>query len=109
VKLLIIAIVLLGAGSVFAEDVTLAWDANIEPDLAGYKLYFGTDKTNLHNEIDVGNVTQYKITGLNENTIYFFGAKAYDTSGRTSKMSEIIEHQIPNTFGPPENVRRKGK
>ena len=26
----------------YALDVTLAWDANSETDLAGYKLYYGT-------------------------------------------------------------------
>jgi len=23
------------------QNVTLAWDANVEPDLAGYKMYYG--------------------------------------------------------------------
>jgi len=29
--------------SVFAKDITLRWDANIETDLVGYKLYYRTD------------------------------------------------------------------
>ena len=27
----------------YALDVALQWDANTEPDLAGYKVYYGTD------------------------------------------------------------------
>ena len=27
-----------------AQSVTLAWDANSEPNIAGYKLHYGTDE-----------------------------------------------------------------
>jgi len=29
--------------SVYAKDVTLQWDANTEPDLSGYKVYYDSD------------------------------------------------------------------
>jgi hypothetical protein len=34
-------LLLFGNSVVHGAEVTLAWDANIEPDLAGYKIYYG--------------------------------------------------------------------
>jgi hypothetical protein len=32
----------------YALDVTLAWDANTEPDLAGYAIHYGTESVALY-------------------------------------------------------------
>ncbi len=50
----------------YSADVTLAWDANNEPDLAGYKLHFGTSSGNYSSTVDVGDILQHTFTGLNE-------------------------------------------
>ena len=54
---------------VSGNDVTLVWDANLESDLAGYKIHYG-DYTGYSYEtnIDVGNVTSYTLTGVNIST-----------------------------------------
>jgi len=41
----------------FSSQVTLAWDQNTEPDLAGYKLYYGNASGNYAQVIDVGKPT----------------------------------------------------
>ena len=38
-----IAILIYSSNPSYAFDVTLAWDANTEPDLAGYGIYYDTD------------------------------------------------------------------
>jgi hypothetical protein len=58
-----------------ADLVTLAWDANTESDLAGYKLYWGLEDGDYPNSIDVGNVTQYEID-IQSGT--YVAATAYD-------------------------------
>jgi len=58
----------------------LAWDANTEEDLAGYKLYYGVAPGTYPQVIDVGNVTQFTKTGLAENTNYYFAATAYNSA-----------------------------
>jgi hypothetical protein len=68
----------------FAADVKFAWDANTEPDLAGYKLYYDQDGKPFDNEIDVGNVTTYTLTDLSIDTTYFFAVTAYDINGNES-------------------------
>jgi hypothetical protein len=71
-----------------AAQVTLAWDANTEPDLAGYKLYYGTSSGNYSNHIDVGNVTSYTMT-LGPGIIYHFAVTAYNSTLESSFSNEI--------------------
>ncbi|HZC80870.1 MAG TPA: fibronectin type III domain-containing protein, partial [Nitrospiraceae bacterium] len=63
-----------------AAQVTLAWDANTEPDLAGYKLYYGFSSGSYQFSVDVGNRTTYTLTGLLDGRIYYFAATAYNVS-----------------------------
>lgn len=73
----------------FAADVTLQWDANTEPDLAGYKIYHGTESGVYGEPIDAGNVTEYTVTGLEERQ-YFFVVTAHDTEGLESDYSNEV-------------------
>src|SRR5262249_13405706 len=53
-------------------------------DLAGYKVYYGLAPGNYTNFVDVGNVTSTTISNLTDCTLYYFGVKAYDTTGNES-------------------------
>jgi fibronectin type 3 domain-containing protein len=76
--------------TVLAAQVSLAWDPNTEPDLAGYKVYYGTVSRAQTDSIDVGNATAYTIMGLLEGRTYFFAATAYDRYGRESGLSNEV-------------------
>ncbi len=87
----------------FAMDVTLQWDANIEPDRDGYRIYYdtasgapygGAGATEGDSPIDVkiaeveaGDTARYTLTGLDEDEIYYFTLTAYNTRGRESGYS----------------------
>jgi hypothetical protein len=71
-------------------QITLTWDPNNEPDLAGYEIYFGTASGNYQWNIDVGNATTYTLTGLNMGTIYYAAATAYNTNGYESGYSNEV-------------------
>ena len=73
-----------------ASALTLAWDPNREDDLAGYKVYYGTRSWDYDFVVDVGNVTQYTVTGLESDILYYFAATAYDTSGNESDFSDEV-------------------
>lgn len=71
-------------------NATVSWDANTEPDLAGYRLYYGTAPGVYGTPIDVGNVTSYLVTGLTAGVVYYFAVTAYDTSGNESAKSTEV-------------------
>lgn len=68
----------------------LAWGPNQEPDLAGYKVYYGTSSREYINFIDVGNVTTYRLDNLLEDVEYYIAVTAYDMSGNESDFSEEV-------------------
>lgn len=89
-----------GGGSSTSYSSTLTWDppttnADGTPltDLAGYKIYYGTSSGNYTKVIDVGDVTTYKVEGLNPGT-YYFTVTAYDISGNESGYSNEVSKTI---------------
>src|SRR5438445_108665 len=84
-----------------AAQVTLAWDPNTEPDLAGYKVYYGTSSGSYQFSVDVGNLTSYTLSGLLDGRIYYFAATAYnsslDESGFSNEASKAIADVAPPT------------
>jgi parallel beta-helix repeat protein/VCBS repeat-containing protein len=65
--------------SVSGSDVVLNWSANGESDIAGYKLHYGSSTGYSYaTTVDLGNVTNYTITGGDFDTEY--SITAYDTN-----------------------------
>jgi len=63
---LFLSVILISIAQVsYGASIKIERDANTEEDLAGYKVYYGTSSGNYGSPIDVGNVTQYEIFGLN--------------------------------------------
>src|SRR3989454_7450604 len=83
-----------------AAQVTLAWDANTEPDLAGYKLYYGNSSGSYQLSVDVGNQTNYTLSGLLDGRIYYFAATAYNLSLAESGFSNEVSKAIADVTPP---------
>ena len=80
-------------------EKTLAWDANDEPDLEGYKLYsrvgnpcppYNYIATYPEDELANPLIPMVKVTNLEDNKIYYFVVTAYDKEGHESDYSNII-------------------
>ncbi len=87
-----ISVLLLFPVDTYGAEVSLAWDANNEPDLAGYNIYYGTASANYSHRIDVGNVTEYTVVDLDDGGTYYFAATAYDQDGNESDHSKELVH-----------------
>ena len=82
--------------STYHRSVTLSWaaptsDANgsVLNDLAGYRIYYGTDSMNYTQSIDAGNFTGTVINNLSPGT-WCFTVTAYDASGNESNYSQEL-------------------
>jgi hypothetical protein len=79
----VIAPLLISSSYVLAAHINIAWDANTELDLAGYKVYYVTASEyygGFRTPINVGNVTSYTITGLPQGQTYYIVVTAYENA-----------------------------
>ena len=66
------------------NDTNLVWDANREPDLAGYRIVWrDTTASVWQGAVYVGNVTGAMVKGKSKDN-YFFGVQAVDADGNVS-------------------------
>ena len=87
-------------------DVTLQWDANIEPDRAGYRIYYDTDAGPPYEgtgaaesdspidekitDVEIGDTASYTVMGLSDDETHFFAVTAYNTGGNESGYSNEV-------------------
>ncbi len=94
-----------GAGG----QIGLTWLPNTEPDLAGYRVYYGTVSGYYPNVIDVGNHTSVTVSNLELGVRYYFVVTAYDRAGNESLPSEEVSwvagmrEAVPNALALLEN------
>lgn len=72
----------------------LIWNANTEPDLAGYKVYVGSEPRKYGAPVSVGLVTEWPLDGLGQGKFYI-AMTAFDAAGNESAFShEVIYTHI---------------
>ncbi len=108
-------IVFFAYGISSAAEVTLAWDANTEPDLFGYKIYYdtrpgdpyyGTDAeqgispiTVLRKDLEDPSNPKFTLTGLSDNEHYYFALTAFDNENLESGYSNEASTAGGNSGG----------
>jgi len=89
-----------------AKKVTLGWDANPEPDLAGYVVYrnvgspgppYKYDDTVPEDDLADPLNPMVTITGLSEKKEYYIAVTAYDSEGNESAFSDDVCVKIVNS------------
>jgi hypothetical protein len=84
-----------------ASSLTLAWDPNMEDDLAGYNIYYGIRSGDYDRVIDAGDVTQRTVRNLKPEIRYYFSLTAYDFSGNESDFSGEVSAVTDASSSPP--------
>jgi len=87
-----------------SDDTELHWDANNEPDLAGYEIVWReTTAATWTNSKPVGKVTSFTLKGMSKDN-YFFGVRAIDNEGNRSPVT----YPKPMTRNQPERSASPG-
>ncbi|AWR85636.1 Ig-like domain-containing protein [Meiothermus taiwanensis] len=88
------------------RQVVLNWNANTEPDLEGYTVYWGSASGALTNvENAPRSATSKTITGLTNGTTYFFVLEALNTGGlKSAKTNEVAATPFEPDRTPPQIV-----
>jgi hypothetical protein len=87
------------------SEIKLTWDANEELDLGGYIIFMndtGDDPTENFNVIHTirGTDTSYSVSGLTEQTTYYFKIKAFDEVPNNSSFSNMTSATTPDVTPP---------
>ncbi len=79
-------------------SITLAWDANTEPDIAGYTVYYRSADNYNHGTVTVGaSTTTAQVANLRSQVQYFFSVSAFDSMGIASSPSPEVNAVVPGT------------
>ncbi len=86
-------------GSAFARTATVSWEANSEPDLAGYRVHFGTVSHPFDQTVETTGASA-AVNNLEAGVTYTFAVTAYNTSGVESEYSKLVSY----TPGSPRYI-----
>lgn len=85
--------------------VTLGWRSSGDPNVAGYKVYYGAESHNYDHCEDAGNSTNICITVPVAGATNYFATTAYDADGNESDFSEESTFVAAlSTEGDPTNT-----
>lgn len=92
------------AADVPAPAVSLSWIPNPEPNIAGYKLHFGSSSRTYVTVLNVGAVPSAPLPPMILGRTYYVALSAYDTANRESPLSA----ELVVTASPPAPVADTG-
>ena len=95
------ALVLFGAGTTSAAELRVSWASNIESDLGGYRLRYGT-QPGVYTTIEplAATATTYFADNFDPGQTYYFSLVAIDLSGNVSAPSAEVSARIPSSLRP---------
>ena len=112
-QLIFFLVFILWSSSALAQIVSLEWDPNTDPQLAGYRIYYqagtpqspllGTGAEEGASPIDAGPENFQIITLPNDGRVYYFAITAYDASGYESAYSNIVANRPQPALQWPGN------
>lgn len=92
VSLLSLVLIFIIAVPAYGANVTLGWDANTEPDIDHYVVYWGTSPGIYSNNSGPipSDITSYKITGLASSKTNYFAVTAVNDEGYESAIGREV-------------------
>jgi hypothetical protein len=90
-----LAVLMLGsspadAAAAQAASIVLTWNASPDSDVAGYRVYVGTDPATYASSFFVGSETSFVYTGAAAGVRYYFAVASYTRTGLESSLSAEV-------------------
>jgi len=101
ILVMIVAILALFPAPGFATSLHVTWTADSDTDLAGYKVYYGTQSNTYGTPATVTSGTSYDITNVQAGSTYYVAISAYDQTGNESVKSIEKSASIPASDTTP--------
>ena len=84
--------------------ITVAWDPNPEPDIAGYVIEYGERSGEYSWQVDVANQTTHTLSGLTPGGTHYIVVRAYDQSAVQSPRSDEVVGIASGVPPPPSHT-----
>lgn len=78
-----------------ASTIELSWDADSEPDLAGYRVYRSENAGQFVKIAEVTDIPAYSDRAVQSGKAYRYAVTAFDKNGNESPRSNVVEAAIP--------------
>lgn len=99
-RTLLLSVLILLASLASSAEYALEWNPDQDPRVSNYRIYYGEAPHAYDQWFDVGDVTSYRITDLDPQTIYYFAVKVTDGGSRESDFSnEVTSGRFRYVFG----------
>lgn len=76
--------------SLIENAISISWNPSTTPTVVGYRVYYGTDSSNLDQIIDVTNGNSVTVTDLIPETTYYFAIAAYTSDEETDPSATLF-------------------
>jgi hypothetical protein len=112
--LILISFLLLPSSGLYAAQVTLAWDSSTDPNVTGFRVFYGTSSHSYPFNNDAGKNTTFTISNLRDGATYYFVVTAYNSSGIESQFSNEVSgvagagNVIPSVSDPNWEIVGRG-
>jgi hypothetical protein len=95
ILVLIVAFLALLPETGIASSLHVTWNANTDSDLAGYKVYYGTQSNTYGTPVPIVDAASYDIPNVQAGSTYYVAVSAYDSSNNESVKSAELSAYIP--------------
>ncbi len=76
----------------FSGTVTVAFDPIEDPDIIGYRVYYGKASRAYTHSMDIGSQNIFTLNGLEPGRTYYFAVTSYDANDNESVYSQEISY-----------------
>lgn len=107
----VMALLVLAPATVHAQNINLAWDPSVTPEVVGYTVDVGLSPGTPGQTFDVGPATTFTFTQAVPGTRYYFSVRSYDGENRSSLPSNTVSWKInvgPQLTEPASIATRVG-